>query len=248
MVMHSSSKLVTASAIVAAISLAAAGPAAAKCQKMGFLVNDYGKDGPTKDAQDLLDKHIVKWAAEQGITKYTVSKKDVKCELFLDFVVFDEHTCTAEATVCWNEPAGSAQQAKKSTPSDTAAPAKPAKATAAATEKSEAPAKKSAEDDAKVAVPAVAPSKQVETGTVAPAAAPAAVSAQDAENAEKAAAAAERAAAAAERAAQAAERAAQAAEDLASSAPVQKYAAPAAVVPQVTAPEKEKTVAPVPPR
>jgi len=248
--MHPTSKRVTVSAIAAALALAAAGPAAAKCQKMGFLVNDYGKDGPTKDAQDLLDKDIVKWAAQQGITKYTVSKKDVKCELFLNFVVFDEHTCTAEATVCWNEPPGSpGQQAKKSTPTDaTPADAKPAKPTAAAAAAPEAP-KKATADEAKTAVPAVAAPKQVETGTVAPA--PAAVSTQDVGSAEKAAAAAERAAAAAERAAQAAERAAQAAEDLASAGPVQKYAAPAAAVeaiPSVPPADKEKTVAPVPPR
>ena len=68
---------------------------------MGFLVNDYGKDGPTNDAKSLLDKHIAGWAAEQGIEKYTVGKKDVKCDLFLNLIVVDEHTCTASATVCW---------------------------------------------------------------------------------------------------------------------------------------------------
>ena len=73
----------------------------AKCHRMGFLVNDYGKDGPTKDAKDLLDKHIVEWAKSKGIKNYTVGKKDVKCELFLNFIVFDEHTCTASALVCW---------------------------------------------------------------------------------------------------------------------------------------------------
>ena len=64
-------------------------------------MNDYGKDGPTKDAKELLDKHIADWAKQRGIGKYTVGKKDVSCELFLDFIVFDEHTCKAEATVCW---------------------------------------------------------------------------------------------------------------------------------------------------
>ena len=73
-------------------------PAAAKCTRLGFSVNDYGKDGPTKDAKDLLDKYIAKWAADQKITKYVVGKKDVKCDLFLNFIVFDEHTCRAEAT------------------------------------------------------------------------------------------------------------------------------------------------------
>lgn len=78
--------------------------AEAKCQKMGFLVNDYGKDGPSKDAQDLLDKHVAKWAEENKISKYTMGKKQVSCELFLNFVVFDEHTCTASANVCWDDP------------------------------------------------------------------------------------------------------------------------------------------------
>jgi hypothetical protein len=91
-------------ALLAATVLTSA--AEARCSKLSFLVNDYGKDGPTKDAKALLDKHIVKWAAENGIKTYTTGKKDVKCELFLDFGVFDEYTCTAEANVCWNGPAG----------------------------------------------------------------------------------------------------------------------------------------------
>ena len=73
----------------------------AECTRLGFTVNDYGKDGPTADAKKLLDKHIAEQMSQRGITKYTVGKKDVSCELFLDFIVFDEHTCKAEATVCW---------------------------------------------------------------------------------------------------------------------------------------------------
>ena len=87
-------------AAVAAASIAAT-PAMAACQRLAFSVNDYGKDGPTKDAKDLLDKYIVTWTKEKGIGKYTVGKKDVKCELFLNFIVFDEHTCQASAMVCW---------------------------------------------------------------------------------------------------------------------------------------------------
>ena len=49
----------------------------------------------------LLDKHIAKWAADHGVKKYTTGKKDVTCELFLDVGLFDEHTCRAEANVCW---------------------------------------------------------------------------------------------------------------------------------------------------
>jgi hypothetical protein len=80
-----------------------AAPAKPTCQKMAFSVNDYGKDGPTRDAQDLLEKHIADWAKTQGIKKYKVGKKDVSCELFLDVVLFDEHTCKATADVCWTK-------------------------------------------------------------------------------------------------------------------------------------------------
>jgi hypothetical protein len=76
---------------------------AATCLKMGFSVNDYGKDGPTRDAQALLDKRIVEWAKVQGIKKYKVGKKDVTCELYLDVGLFDEHTCKATANVCWTK-------------------------------------------------------------------------------------------------------------------------------------------------
>ena len=94
-------------AATAVTLLAHTGAADAACTRLGFSVNDYGKDGPTKDAQDLLDKYIAQWTAERGIKKYTAGKKSVSCELFLDFIVFDEHTCKAEATVCWtgNPPA-----------------------------------------------------------------------------------------------------------------------------------------------
>jgi hypothetical protein len=30
-----------------------------------------------------------------------MGEKTVDCQLFLDFGVFDEHTCTASADVCW---------------------------------------------------------------------------------------------------------------------------------------------------
>lgn len=72
------------------------------CQKMAFSVNDYGKEGPTRDAQALLDKHVAEWAKTQGIKKYNIGKKDVTCELYLDVGLFDEHTCKATAKVCWS--------------------------------------------------------------------------------------------------------------------------------------------------
>jgi hypothetical protein len=95
-------KLAAAAATVAIAAAAFALPAEAGCQRFGFSVNDYGKDGPTKDAKSLLDKHIAKKLAERGITKFTTGTKSVSCELFLNFIVFDEHTCTASATACWD--------------------------------------------------------------------------------------------------------------------------------------------------
>ena len=99
--MRSSFKLATVTAVAAVAVSALAMPAFAECKRFGFLVNDYGKDGPTKDAKALLDKTIASKMAERGIKDYKTGAKSVKCELFLNFIVFDEHTCTAEATVCW---------------------------------------------------------------------------------------------------------------------------------------------------
>jgi hypothetical protein len=100
-----SKSVVLAAAAVGAVGAVCLGATAveAACQRFSYLVNDYGKEGPTRDAKNLLDKHIVKWAAEKGIKNYTVSPKTVKCELFLNFIVFDEHTCTATAQVCWGD-------------------------------------------------------------------------------------------------------------------------------------------------
>jgi hypothetical protein len=98
--------LILAAAVLSGAAIGAA-PADASCKRFGFTVNDYGKDGPTKDAKELLDKHIAEWAAEQKIKDYKTGAKSVNCELFLNFVVFDEHTCTASANVCWNDGKGS---------------------------------------------------------------------------------------------------------------------------------------------
>jgi hypothetical protein len=98
-------------ALAAVALMAAVSAAEAKCTRLGFSVNDYGKAGPTKDAQSLLDKYIAKWAADNGIKNYTTGKKEVKCELFLDFIVFDEHDCRAEASVCWADGKGPAAPA-----------------------------------------------------------------------------------------------------------------------------------------
>lgn len=90
-------------ATVGAAFCVAATEADAKCTRLSFTVNDYGKEGPTRDAKNLLDKYIVNWTKEKGIKDYRVGKKDVKCELFLNFIVFDEHTCQASASVCWGD-------------------------------------------------------------------------------------------------------------------------------------------------
>jgi len=79
--------------------------ASAKCTRLAFSVNDYGKIEPAADAKRLLDGYIAKWTGDRGITGYKTGKKSVDCKLFLDFIVFDEYTCRAEASVCWNEEA-----------------------------------------------------------------------------------------------------------------------------------------------
>jgi hypothetical protein len=99
--MQSKSRFALLAAGAAALAVVAVTPADAACKRLSFLVNDFGKDGPTKDAKDLLDKYIAEWTKERGITKYTVGKKDVTCELYLNLLVVDEHTCKAIASVCW---------------------------------------------------------------------------------------------------------------------------------------------------
>lgn len=103
----------TFSLFTAAAGLAlvlAVSPASADCVTLAFEVNDYGKEGPTKDALSLLDKHIAENMAKRGIKNYRVGKKTVNCKLFLDFIVFDEHTCTAQAPVCWGRDAAKAKK------------------------------------------------------------------------------------------------------------------------------------------
>jgi hypothetical protein len=230
--MRTFATIAVSACVSATLLVAAADPAAAACTRLGFSVNDYGKDGPTKDAKELLDKYVARWAADRGIKSYRMGKKDVSCELFLNLIVFDEHTCRAEATVCWDGPpvTAPAQSAEGKAPS-TPLTEKPAgaikrasptvKPVAAAPKASPAletgtvapikPAAAPAPVTPVVAVPApVAPSPAA-PATVAPAQAttPAAVKTDAATD--QALLAAQRAAAAAERAAAAAERAAAAA-------------------------------------
>ena len=229
-------KFPIAFAVMASVFLAAAAPASAACKKMGFLVNDYGKEGPTKDAQKMLDKHIAKWADEQGINEYSVGKKTVKCELFLNLILFDEHTCTASATVCWGgskQPRDKKSQtakakSKKSSKSNKQAKAKPAKSTSKVVKTVSDKTKKPAATGSAIETSAIPryvadpgletpPGGKTSSADVvarAPAATEAVPKADDAKATSIAAErdAADRAAAAAERAAAAAEKAAKAAE------------------------------------
>jgi hypothetical protein len=93
--------LLTAALVAAGAAAFVAPSAQARCATLAFSVNDYGKAGPTRDAQNLLDKYIADWTKAKGIKTYTVGKKDVHCELFLNLIVVDEHTCKASAQVCW---------------------------------------------------------------------------------------------------------------------------------------------------
>ena len=93
----------TAMALAASLGLWIGTPssASAECTRLAYSVNDYGKEGPTRDAKALLDQYIKRWTSEKGIKNYKVGPKKVTCELYLDFIVFDEYTCKAEASVCW---------------------------------------------------------------------------------------------------------------------------------------------------
>jgi hypothetical protein len=106
-----------------AITIAATVGADAACTRLAFSVNDYGKDGPIKDANKLLDKYVADWTRERGIKGYSVSKRDVSCELFLDLIVFDEHTCKASALVCWPGKAPSDDKTPASKPASKGKPA-----------------------------------------------------------------------------------------------------------------------------
>lgn len=80
----------------------ASGPLRASgCKTRGFTVNDYGKDGPTADAKRLLDEDIATWSKANGLQNVKIGPKKVDCFQFLNFVVFDEWTCTATAQICW---------------------------------------------------------------------------------------------------------------------------------------------------
>ncbi len=196
--------------LAVALSIASVQPAFAACTRLGFSVNDYGKDGPTQDAKGLLDKYIAKWAADHGVKTYRTGTKEVKCELFLNLIVFDEHTCRAEATVCWDGAPVTPPVNQAAAPGDKPASGTPLKKVTAPVVKPIATAtpKPAALETGTVSVvpkPVVA-APVTDKAPVAPPK-PAAASA-DATVAQQALAAAQKAAEAAERAAAAAERAA----------------------------------------
>lgn len=128
--MRMTMKFAAASALAIACAGLLAAPASAACTRLAFSVNDYGKEGPTKDAKDLLDKYIAKKMTERGVTDYKTGPKTVTCELFLDVILFDEHTCKAEATVCWG--GSNPSPASGETAAAPAATSAPKDATAAA--------------------------------------------------------------------------------------------------------------------
>jgi len=150
--MRLSVNFVAAIAAAASLITITSVPASAECKRYGFTVNDYGKDGPTKDAKDLLDKLIATKMAEKGVKDYHTGKKSVSCELFLNFIVFDEHTCTAEATVCWGG---------TPLPRSEEAAAEPAAAKTASDETASKPSKKKKNDIAKTTSPVAAETKPV---------------------------------------------------------------------------------------
>ncbi|HML29325.1 MAG TPA: hypothetical protein PKE16_10885 [Hyphomicrobium sp.] len=119
--MRFSGRIVAAFGLAATMAVASSVSANAECKRYGFSVNDYGKDGPTNDAKNLLDKLIADKMTEKGVKDYHTGKKSVSCEMFLNFIVFDEHTCTAEATVCWG---GSKLPGSEKTSAEETAPAK----------------------------------------------------------------------------------------------------------------------------
>jgi hypothetical protein len=101
--MTSAALVIAAGAALLAIGItsASAGEAASGCRVRGFLVNDFGKDEPARDAEKLLDKDIATWAKANGIGSYKVGPKKTTCELYIDVGLFHEYTCTAKARVCW---------------------------------------------------------------------------------------------------------------------------------------------------
>ncbi len=92
----------TVASLMAGLIIFNAGVAEANCKRFGFTVNDFGKEGPTNDAKNLLDKFVAEWMQKNNIKSYRTTPKKVECKLFLDVGLFDEYTCRADTTACWN--------------------------------------------------------------------------------------------------------------------------------------------------
>ena len=170
------SQRILAAVAALAITSTTAEVASAACTRLAYSVNDYGKVGPTEDAKRLLDPYIKKWANERGIKTYRTGPKEVTCELFLDLIVFDEYTCKAAATVCWDGPLPKNHEVEAGAPTpgaNKAAQSRPAAAPKAA----DAPAPAAGAPIATGTVrptPAAAPAPKAVAPVTVPAAVPAA--------------------------------------------------------------------------
>ncbi len=89
------------SALIIAGSIVTTPAAARTCEWHAFEVNDYGKEGPIRMARENLYKWVDNLKKEKRIKNVSVSERKPKCRLFLDFGIFDEHTCRIEAKICW---------------------------------------------------------------------------------------------------------------------------------------------------
>jgi len=143
-----------------ALGAISSSPAMAKCTRLAFSVNDYGKEGPAKDAKKLLDKYIADWTSKRSIKGYKTGPKSVSCKMFLNFIVFDEYTCRAEATVCWG---GSTPSGAKPSVTTTApkAPAGPSTGSTAAGGSTKPVASKPVQTEPVPSKPSIADSRYV---------------------------------------------------------------------------------------
>lgn len=97
------SSIAALAATLAAFSATAQAPKSAPktCATLGFTVNDFGKDEPTRQAKVFLSRLIVSTMEHHYIKGYTAGPPTVTCTFFTKFMGFDEYTCKAEAEVCW---------------------------------------------------------------------------------------------------------------------------------------------------
>ncbi|MGI9385031.1 MAG: hypothetical protein ACR2PO_17910 [Methyloligellaceae bacterium] len=94
--------LKTALALAGLAVVLTAQPAEAACRTLGFSVNDFGKDVPTRDSRSFLQDYIKRWTKEQGIGRYRVGKTTTTCKFYLKLPILgEEYTCKSQARVCW---------------------------------------------------------------------------------------------------------------------------------------------------